>query len=80
MRRKEDVVGKIIKVEKQQTIYAGDLLCPVCECQGEDVDWEQKDGYMRVICNCLECGVGYQVWFSLNYVEHREIEDIDEFL
>ena len=81
MRRKEDVVGKIIKVEKQQAIYdGGDLLCPVCECQGYDLDWEQINGNMRVACTCPNCGVDYQVWFSLNYVEHREIIDLDEFL
>ena len=78
MKAKKDVVGKIVKVEKQKAIYAGDLLCPVCERQGEDFDWEQINGEMRVRCECVYCDVAYEVWFTLNYEEHREIVDCGE--
>jgi hypothetical protein len=66
--------GNFLKVEKQKEIYDGEILCPICECQAESLDWEQIDGYMRVQCACDECDTHFEIWYSLNYVEHREID------
>ena len=74
MNNQLNILGKRIKVSKQKPIYDGDLLCPICELQGEDCDWEQIDGNMRVRCACERCDISYTIWFSLNYVEHNEIE------
>ena len=69
-----NVTGTSVKMENQPPEYDGTLLCPMCECQATDADWEQIDGYMRVRCVCCECDASFEIWYVLKYVEHREIE------
>ena len=71
---KANFLRKNFKVEKQKEIYDGEVLCPICAFQAETLDWEQMDGFMRVRCVCDECDTHFEIWYSLNYVEHREID------
>ena len=81
MKKREDVLGKIVKVESQPQMLGEDavLICPICE-QSEHVvqnEWNMTDGEMEAVCECKECNIAFSVWFSLNYAEHSAIYDLD---
>ena len=82
MKKREDVLGKLVTVEAQPKVFGSEdvVLCPLCE-ESEFVEiyeWNQTDGEMEAVCACKRCNIAFSAWFNMNYVEHSSICELDE--
>lgn len=60
-------------------IQADEGCCPCCKSKSIELienDWQ--DGELGCYYECNECGIGYYIWYKLQYVEHCGFTDTEE--
>lgn len=60
-------------------IIADEGCCPCCKSENiEFIENNWQDGELGCYYECKECGIGYNVWYKLQYVEHCGFTDTEE--
>ena len=64
--------GEVLTIKEQPEVYDTDLVCPLCKSSKlvNLVGVRMADAEVELACECSECKLEFDIYFSLQYVEH----------
>jgi transcription elongation factor Elf1 len=64
--------GEVLTIKEQPEVYDTTLVCPLCKSSEfvNLVGVRLEDAEIELACECRKCKLGFDVYFSLHYVEH----------
>ena len=72
--------GEVLTIKEQPAVYDTDLVCPLCKSSKlvNLVGVRMAEAEVELACECRECKLGFDIYFSLHYVEHIVFPEIDQ--